>query len=93
MFSAHHIYWDNVKIEFLEDKLFTKSTHYEWLSEITNSLMNGDNGNFQENIDKIKEFNENQKNITSRPNSDTICGEGTEERSDGRCYPKLLNNI
>jgi len=29
--------------------------------------------------------------LPKEPNSETVCGKGTEERSDGRCYPKLLN--
>lgn len=31
---------DKAKIKFLEKKLATKNLHYEWLSEITSSLMN-----------------------------------------------------
>lgn len=38
LFSIEH-YHQTVKIKFLENELATKSLHYEWLSEIMDSVL------------------------------------------------------
>jgi len=40
--SANQVHQDSVRIDFLEGELATKILHYEWLSEITDSLMDED---------------------------------------------------
>jgi len=37
---------------------------------------------------------DNKTELSKIPNKDTTCGEGTEERDDGKCYPinDLLTN-
>jgi len=37
--SGNQIYQDNLEIDFLQDALATKTLHYEWLSEIMDSVL------------------------------------------------------
>lgn len=54
----NQIYQDYEKIEFLENKLAQRNLEYEWLSEITDALVNGDSYDFKEKLNEIIEYRE-----------------------------------
>ena len=61
VYTNHELNQKEGKIKFLENQLATKSLHYEWLEEITNSLLGENTEEF------VKEFNEFKKYRNANP--------------------------
>jgi len=51
---ANELYRTNLKMDILKEELATKNLHYEWLQEVTNSLLHG--YDFDEDLRGIAEF-------------------------------------
>jgi len=60
--SVNQVYQDNLKIDFLENSLATKTLHYELLSEITNSLI-GNGEETKKQLDTIITHREKQPEL------------------------------
>lgn len=55
-YTIHELNQKEEKIKFLENQLATKSLHYEWLEEITNSLLGENTEEFVKEFNEFKEY-------------------------------------
>ena len=60
---SYQMYLYQIKIQFLETSLAQKTLHYEWLQEITDSLINGYGEELQNKFEEIAELMKNQPNL------------------------------
>ena len=51
---ANELYWTILKMDILKEELATKNLHYEWLQEVSNSLLHG--YNFDKDLQGIAEL-------------------------------------
>ena len=79
LIMGNQIYQDNLKIDFLENALATKNLEYEWLKEITDSLLNG--SDFNENLESRlqSEIQSNQEMSQMIGDVINVCNEKLED--------------